>query len=71
MLPEAFQQRMRLMMGEEYEDFLKTFGEERYHALRLNPLKKDQEGHTVLEKYRDGNMTGFAHLTEVPWSSPL
>ena len=68
MLPEAFQQRMRLMMGEEYEDFLKTFGEERYHALRLNPLKKDQEGHTVLEKYRDGNMTGFAHLTEVPWA---
>lgn len=59
MLPEEFQKRMQLMLGEEYGEFLKALGEERYQALRLNSLKKDREGHTA---------ACFSHLTEVPWA---
>lgn len=39
MLPKAFLDRMRQMLGEEYGEFLESYQEERYQALRLNPLK--------------------------------
>lgn len=39
MLPEAFQERMRLQLGTEYEAFLAGLEGERHRALRVNPLK--------------------------------
>ncbi|MBO7252961.1 MAG: SAM-dependent methyltransferase, partial [Oscillospiraceae bacterium] len=39
MLPEAFLQRMKHQLGEEYEDFLKSLERPRAVALRFNPLK--------------------------------
>lgn len=39
MLPEAFLERMQQMLGEEYGDFLETFAQEKYQALRMNVLK--------------------------------
>ena len=39
MLPEAFLERMKNQLGEEYEAFLKSFQRPRAVALRLNPLK--------------------------------
>ena len=55
MLPQNFLDRMEQMLGDEYKAFLDTFERERYHALRLNALKK-------------GANAGFAHLSKVPWA---
>ncbi len=41
MLPEQFKERMRNMLGAEYEEFQAALGKEEYHALRINPLKAD------------------------------
>lgn len=59
MLPEAFLERMRGMLGEEYQAFLESYEGERYHALRLNALK---------EGAKDAACLGFARLTGVPWA---
>ena len=39
MLPEKFTERMRNMLGAEYEAFMESFSEEKYQALRMNPQK--------------------------------
>ena len=39
MLPEVFLNRMKVQLGEEYEDFLKSLERPRAVALRFNPLK--------------------------------
>ena len=39
MLPQAFLERMRLQLGEEYEEFLRSLERPRAVALRFNPLK--------------------------------
>jgi len=39
MLPELFLERMKLQLGAEYEDFLKSLERPRAVALRFNPLK--------------------------------
>ena len=44
MLPEAFLNRMRQMLGSEYEEFLAALEGERHQALRLNPLKRGKIG---------------------------
>lgn len=50
MLPEKFLDRMQKMLGEEYDAFLETFGQNKYQALRLNPLKKGMDGLSAAEK---------------------
>ena len=42
MLPEAFLERMKHQLGEEYEAFLASLERPRAVALRLNPLKGEQ-----------------------------
>ncbi len=42
MLPEAFLERMKTQLGEEYEDFLRSLERPRAVALRFNPLKGTQ-----------------------------
>ena len=42
MLPEAFLERMKTQLGEEYEDFLLSLERPRAVALRFNPLKGAQ-----------------------------
>ena len=39
MLPQEFQDRMKEMLGEEYDAFLQGYDKPRFHALRRNPLK--------------------------------
>lgn len=41
MLPEAFLERMKIQLGSEYDDFLKSLERPRAVALRFNPLKGD------------------------------
>lgn len=57
MLPELFLKRMEETLGEEYGDFLESLNQERFQALRWNPLK-------IQEKPE--KKAGF-HLEQVPW----
>jgi len=41
MLPEAFLLRMKMQLGEEYDEFLKSLERPRAVALRFNPLKRE------------------------------
>lgn len=43
-LPEAFEARMRQLLGQEFEEFLFCYENDKYQALRLNPLKKGLQG---------------------------
>lgn len=58
MLPQDFVNRMKEMLGEEYEAFEKSYELPKYQSLRLNPLKADKE--------RFLKETTFS-LNSVPW----
>ncbi|MCM1193147.1 MAG: RsmF rRNA methyltransferase first C-terminal domain-containing protein [Butyrivibrio sp.] len=84
MLPEAFTDRMRRMLGDEYEEFIKAFEGERHQALRLNALKPGMGGKTGAEAPAglEGNVSpgnepvaaaekekvGLERLSPVPWA---
>lgn len=40
-LPDAFKERMKELLGTEYEPFLRSYEKERVHGLRINTLKID------------------------------
>lgn len=78
MLPELFLERMKNMLGSEYEDFLASFEQEKYQALRLNVLKKNMDGRLATEilapvaeceeNVRSEKENRFSHLEKVPWA---
>ena len=59
MLPGDFLDRMKIMLGEEYDLFLESYSHERYLALRVNTLKAETD--LFLQK------APFS-LTPVPWA---
>ena len=59
MLPIEFQERMKKMLGDEYEAFLGGYEKPRFHALRRNPLKIEEKD--FMEKVPFG-------LKQVPWA---
>ena len=72
MLPEKFLERMQRMLGTEYEAFLASFEQERYQALRVNPLKcRDDAGERAgVETMAAGDrLSRIFHLTPVSWES--
>ena len=64
MLPELFEKRMQEMLGDEYNAFLRGFEEEKYQALRLNPLKRGRDAKAC---EIDTGSAIFAKLTPVSW----
>ena len=58
MLPTLFTDRMKSMLGEEYEAFVASYDHEKYQALRINPLKVDKDGFVS---------AGTFKLTQVSW----
>lgn len=60
-LPEEFLVRMRRLLGEEYEEFLKSYDRENAQGLRLNPLK-------VTRREEIGKLTEEFGLKKVPWA---
>ncbi len=64
MLPEAFQKRMQLQMGTEYEAFLAGLEGERHRALRVNPLKG---GRSAGESRESFQALSPWELEPVPW----
>lgn len=64
MLPEEFQSRMRLQLGDEYGEFLKGLEGERHRALRVNPLKGGGCPQEARERFL---ALSPWHLEAVPW----
>lgn len=62
MLPQDFLDRMQGMLGEESIRFVKSLEEERFQALRLNPLKRDKDNKTAGMLLQQ-----TFHLTPVSW----
>lgn len=42
-LPKEFSARMKRMLGDEFEEFFKSFDNDKFQALRINTLKSDGE----------------------------
>jgi NOL1/NOP2/sun family putative RNA methylase len=59
-LPEAFLERMRRLLGDEYEAFVLSYEQERVQGLRFNTLKGSLERGLELCKERYG-------LQQIPW----
>ncbi len=59
MLPQEFQERMQEMLGDEYEAFLEGYEKPRFHALRRNPLKIEEQEFQDLIPFE---------LKAVPWT---
>ncbi|HPT77126.1 MAG TPA: SAM-dependent methyltransferase, partial [Defluviitaleaceae bacterium] len=42
-LPKAFEDKMKILLKDEFIEFIKTFEEERFYGLRVNSLKISPE----------------------------
>lgn len=60
LLPEAFTDKMKILLGEEYEAFVRSYDTERVQGLRFNTLKGDLAGMAKACRGRFG-------LKHVPW----
>jgi len=58
-LPIAFEIKMKNLLKEEYEDYLKSYQLPKYQGLRVNTLKLS------LDEWEQ--ITPFKHVKEVPW----
>ena len=58
-LPEAFKEKMKRLLGPEYDEFLKSYEKERVQGLRCNPLKTDEDEWPRLAPF---------HLEKVGWA---
>ena len=58
MLPQDFLDRMKTLLGDEFEDFIASYNKENYHALRINPLKSVKACYPENQK-----------LLPVPWTT--
>lgn len=65
MLPEKFLERMKGMLGDEYDSFVESFSHEKYQALRLNVLKKNSDGISAAEYLSEKKRF---NLTPVSWA---
>lgn len=59
MLPQDFLDRMKDMLGDEFQAFVDSYDNEKYQALRVNPLKADKEEFLAKAPFS---------LTPVPWA---
>lgn len=62
-LPEEFKKRMKNLLADEYDEFEKSYENERYRALRVNPLKKNLNGKNAAQCYPENR-----DLTPVEWA---
>lgn len=59
-LPKVFEERMREMLGDEFEAYLKSYENVRQYGLRVNPLKITREELEQMEEF---------HLQPIPWTT--
>ena len=58
-LPEKFEEKMRMVLGEEYEEFLASYDQPRNFGLRVNVDKISPEEFERIAPF---------HLTRIPWT---
>ena len=78
MFPEAFLEKMKQLLGAEYDEFVKALEQDRHRALRLNKLKPGFDGQNAADVFAVQNDSQkntqlyttktFAHLSKVPWA---
>ncbi len=61
-LPEAFKEKMRALLGEEYPAFEESYEKERVQGLRINLLKAEQQEAA-------NRLTGMFGLKKIPWAA--
>ncbi len=69
-LPELFQEKMKALLGKEYEEFIEAFdtGEERHHALRVSTIKCRDEAALLNVLYKSvGKELTEENTVRVPW----
>lgn len=76
--PEAFLERMKKLLGAEYDEFIIAMDQDRHQALRLNRLKLNMDGRSAAEvfavednsraKSRSDDTQLFTHLSKVLWA---
>lgn len=59
-LPEAFEQKMKNMLGEDYDAYVSSFTHPYYHGLRVNTTKISVEDFLKISPFQ---------LTPVPWTN--
>lgn len=57
-LPDAFREKMKLLLEEEYDSFIESYEMDRVQGLRRNPLKISEEEFEHLSPF---------HLKKIPW----
>lgn len=58
-LPDAFKDKMKGLLGEEYDSFIESYERERVQGLRVNPLKVSQDKFTEICPFP---------LKKIPWA---
>lgn len=72
-LPEAFRERMKVLLGDEYEAFEASYENERVQGLRFNSLKSKAGREMNWEKRAVSGLAGLMEeklgtiLTPIPW----
>lgn len=64
MFPEAFLERMKKMLGAEYDEFVTALEQDRHQALRLNRLKLGADGRSAAENLSETS----SYSSKVPWA---
>ncbi len=67
MLPVAFLDRMKDMLGSDFHAFEESFSKDKYQALRMNALKQNIDGSFATDG-AEKVMAQVARLFPVPWS---
>ena len=75
-LPIDFENRMKEMLGEEYEAFIKSYDDERAYGLRFNPLKIDRESFeknvpSILDRVKWAEEGYYYDASMQPGKAPL
>ena len=66
-LPKEFLERMQLMLGDEYEAFLRSYDEPRRSGLRINKLKKGRGDTSELSRFLRRESTTCRNPVRWPW----
>ena len=62
-LPNQYQEAMRKLLGEEYNDYMDSFTQQRVYGLRLNTLKASDCKEQILKE-----LFGEEDAKPVPWA---
>lgn len=59
-LPDEFREKMKRLLGAEYDSFIESYDKERVQGLRVNPLKISREKFDEISPF---------HLEKIPWAA--